>query len=109
MPQYAFDSSSVRIEHVPGSFAEYVFSDESHWSVIMGMRVDYNSYYRKMLYTSRLHVRCSSVANGVVVEELIPNGLTLINNSHFLHAVFFSHAAEFRFGSLDAAAEKRII
>lgn len=57
MPQYAFDSSSARIEHVPGSFAEYVFSDESHWSVIMGMRVDYNSYYRKMLYTPRLHVR----------------------------------------------------
>lgn len=51
------DSAMTRIEHVPGVFAEYVFNDECHWSVIGGFRADYNSYYKKMLYTPRLHVR----------------------------------------------------
>ena len=51
------DSTFQRIEHVPGVFAEYVFNDEHHWSVIAGFRADYNSYYQKMLYTPRLHVR----------------------------------------------------
>ena len=51
------DSVFQRIEHVPGAFAEYVFNDDHHWSIIAGFRADYNSYYRKMLYTPRLHVR----------------------------------------------------
>ena len=51
------DSTFQRIEHVPGVFGEYVFNDEHHWSVIAGFRADYNSYYQKMLYTPRLHVR----------------------------------------------------
>ena len=46
-----------RIEHVPGVFGEYVFNDDHHWTVIAGFRADYNSYYQKMLYTPRLHVR----------------------------------------------------
>ncbi len=51
------DSTFKRIEHVPGIFAEYVFNDDHHWSVIAGFRADYNSYYKKILYTPRLHVR----------------------------------------------------
>ena len=51
------DSTFQRVEHVPGAFAEYVFNDDHHWSVIAGFRADYNSYYKKMLYTPRLHVR----------------------------------------------------
>jgi len=51
------DSTFQRIEHVPGAFAEYVFNDEHHWSIITGFRADYNSYYQRMLYTPRLHVR----------------------------------------------------
>ena len=51
------DSTMVRSERVPGAFAEYVFNDDHHWSVIAGFRADYNSYYKKMLYTPRLHVR----------------------------------------------------
>lgn len=51
------DSTFQRIEHVPGAFAEYVFNDDHHWSIIAGFRADYNSYYQKMLYTPRLHVR----------------------------------------------------
>ena len=42
---------------MPGVFGEYVFNDEHHWSVIAGFRADYNSYYHKMLYTPRMHVR----------------------------------------------------
>lgn len=51
------DSTFQRIEHVPGVFGEYVFNDDHHWSVIAGFRADYNSYYQKMLYTPRLHIR----------------------------------------------------
>ena len=51
------DSIFQRIEHVPGVFGEYVFNDDHHWSVIAGLRADYNSYYQRMLYTPRLHVR----------------------------------------------------
>ena len=51
------DSVYGRKEHVPGAFAEYVFDDDHHWSTIAGMRADYNTYYKKMLYTPRLHVR----------------------------------------------------
>lgn len=51
------DSVYGRKEHVPGAFVEYVFNDDHHWSTIVGMRADYNTYYQKMLYTPRLHVR----------------------------------------------------
>ena len=51
------DSTFQRIEHVPGVFGEYVFNDEHHWSIIAGFRADYNSFYQRMLYTPRLHVR----------------------------------------------------
>ena len=46
-----------RVEQVPGVFAEYVFNDEEHWSVIAGLRGDYNSYYDRLFMTPRLHVR----------------------------------------------------
>ena len=55
--QVLADSLYGRIEHVPGVFGEYTFDDNHHWSVIAGMRVDYNTYYHKLLYTPRLHVR----------------------------------------------------
>ena len=51
------DSVMKRVEHVPGAFAEYVFSDDHHWTAIAGFRADYNSYYDKLYYTPRLHVR----------------------------------------------------
>ena len=51
------DSVFQRVEQVPGAFAEYVFNDNHHWSVIAGFRADYNTYYQKILYTPRLHVR----------------------------------------------------
>lgn len=51
------DSTMNRVERVCGAFAEYVFSDDHHWTVIGGFRADYNSYYQRMLYTPRLHVR----------------------------------------------------
>jgi outer membrane receptor protein involved in Fe transport len=51
------DSTMQRVEQVPGAFVEYNFSDDHHWNVIAGFRADYNTYYHKMLYTPRLHVR----------------------------------------------------
>ena len=46
-----------RVEQVPGVFAEYVFSDDYQWTVIGGFRADYNTYYNRLFYTPRLHVR----------------------------------------------------
>ena len=46
-----------RVEQVPGVFAEYVFSDDHQWTVIGGIRADYNTYYNRLFYTPRLHVR----------------------------------------------------
>ena len=51
------DSVMRRVEQVPGAFAEYVFSDDHHWTVIGGFRADYNTYYKRLFYTPRLHVR----------------------------------------------------
>lgn len=51
------DSAMKRVERVPGVFAEYVFSDDHHWTVIGGFRADYNNYYERLFYTPRLHVR----------------------------------------------------
>ena len=51
------DSVMRRVEQVPGAFAEYVFSDDHHWTVIGGFRADYNTYYNQWCYTPRLHVR----------------------------------------------------
>ena len=51
------DSVMRRVEQVPGVFAEYVFSDDHHWTVIGGFRADYNTYYDRLFYTPRLHVR----------------------------------------------------
>lgn len=51
------DSTFQRVEQVPGAFVEYNFTDDHHWNIIAGFRADYNTYYQKMLYTPRLHVR----------------------------------------------------
>ena len=51
------DSLMPRVEQVPGAFAEYVFSDDHHWTLIGGIRADYNTYYDRLFYTPRLHVR----------------------------------------------------
>ncbi len=51
------DSAFQRVEQVPGAFVEYNFSDDHHWNIIAGFRADYNTYYQRMLYTPRLHVR----------------------------------------------------
>ena len=55
--QVLADSLYGRIEHVPGVFGEYTFDDDHHWSIILGMRADYNTYFQKMLYTPRVHLR----------------------------------------------------
>ncbi len=51
------DSTLQRVEQVPGAFVEYAFNDNHHWNIIAGFRADYNNYYKKLLYTPRLHVR----------------------------------------------------
>ena len=89
------DSTFQRIEHVPGVFAEYVFNDDHHWSVIAGMRADYNTYYQKLLYTPRLHVRFKthdeltlrlSVGKGYRSPNVLAENSTMFASSR--HIVF---------------------
>ncbi len=88
------DSTFQRIEHVPGAFAEYVFNDEHHWSIIAGFRADYNSYYQRMLYTPRLHVRFkthdelairASAGKGYRSPNVIAENSTMFSSSRWIH------------------------
>jgi len=46
-----------RTEIVPGAFVEYTFNYHDKFTMIAGLRSDYNSLYEKLLVTPRLHLR----------------------------------------------------
>lgn len=90
------DSLYCRTEHVPGVFAEYTFDDFDHWSVILGFRADYNSYYRKMLYTPRFHLRMKthdeftlrlSAGKGYRSPNVIAENSTMLASARVIHFV----------------------
>lgn len=46
-----------RQEIVPGAFAEYSFEPNEDFTLIAGIRVDYNSYFEEAYFTPRLNIR----------------------------------------------------
>lgn len=46
-----------RTDSEVGAFAEYTYNIEDKFSLVAGMRYDYNFYFRKHLYTPRGHVK----------------------------------------------------
>jgi outer membrane receptor for ferrienterochelin and colicin len=52
----AYDSSFNRIERVPGVFIEYTFAPSNVFSLVGGLRADYNNVYGGF-FTPRLHAR----------------------------------------------------
>ena len=49
-------SSYIRKEYVPGVFGEYLFKPSHRFSLVAGLRGDYNSYYGSFV-TPRIHVK----------------------------------------------------
>ena len=47
---------SSTIEHVPGVFSQYTYTDD-RTSIVMGLRYDCNTLYKQSLITPRLHVK----------------------------------------------------
>ena len=54
-----------RVESVPGAFGEYTFNHKERFTLIAGMRADYNSLF-KWIFTPRLHARYSLTENTVL-------------------------------------------
>lgn len=54
-----------RVESVPGAFGEYTFNHKERFTLIAGMRADYNSLF-KWVFTPRLHARYSLTENTVL-------------------------------------------
>jgi outer membrane receptor for ferrienterochelin and colicins len=49
--------SHARQEIVPGAFGEYSFEPNENFTLIAGVRLDYNSYFEKAYFTPRLNLR----------------------------------------------------
>ncbi len=54
-----------RIEKIPGAFFEYTFTPDEIFSVILGLRTDYHSYYGTMV-TPRVHMRYAPQEDWVI-------------------------------------------
>lgn len=46
-----------RIENEVGLYSEYTYTPSDNFSLVMGIRADYNSYFDRLFYTPRSHVR----------------------------------------------------
>jgi outer membrane receptor for ferrienterochelin and colicins len=86
------DTALYKVEKVFGGFAEYTFSSEK-WSVITGIRTDYNGYYRQTYITPRLHVKFTPIENsairisagrGLRSANVLPENISLLNSSRTL-------------------------
>ncbi len=66
----SYDSLSFdRQEYVPGIFGQYTYSDLENWTVIVGIRLDYNSHHG-LLYTPRLHSKYDFDENTILRATL---------------------------------------
>ncbi len=64
----AYDSTYNRVERVPGVFIEYTFAPSNVFSLVGGLRADYNNVYGGFL-TPRLHARWAAT------EKLVFRGV----------------------------------
>jgi outer membrane receptor for ferrienterochelin and colicins len=58
-----YGEHSLKMEYWPGVFAEYSFKFAEHFSGLIGLREDYNSYYDAFLTTPRLHLKYTLTDN----------------------------------------------
>ncbi len=86
------DTTFLKDENVAGIFAEYTLTT-TKWSVIGGIRADYNGFYKQNYITPRLHVKYTPIDNsairlsagrGLRSANIIPENISLLNSSRQL-------------------------
>lgn len=73
----AYDSTFNRTERVPGVFLEYTFAPSNNFSLVGGLRADYNSIYGSFL-TPRLHARWAATEK-LVFRAVAGSGQRTVN------------------------------
>lgn len=73
----AYDSTYNRTENVPGVFIEYTFAPSNNFSLVGGLRGDYNSIYG-FYYNPRLHMRWA-LNEKIVVRGVAGSGQRTAN------------------------------
>ncbi len=56
-PEYHFEQKFDRNEREAGAYAEYTYSIKNKFSIVAGIRGDYNHYYDRFFVTPRGHLR----------------------------------------------------
>lgn len=75
--EIAYDSTFNRTERVPGVFIEYTFAPSNTFSLVGGLRGDYNSIYGTYL-TPRLHARWAATEK-LVFRAVAGSGQRTVN------------------------------
>lgn len=83
------DTTMVREEIVPGAFTEYTFNDHKKWTVLAGLRIDYNNLYG-VGFNPRTHIKFTpwphttmrvSAGHGIRTANVIPEHIGLLASS----------------------------
>lgn len=80
-------------EFVVGGFAEYTFNDKERWTIVTGIRTDYNMFFKQTIFTPRLHAKYSpwrnsafriSIGRGLHSTNILPENINLLASSRKL-------------------------
>jgi hypothetical protein len=81
-------------ELVMGAYAEYTYSDRKKWTVVTGLRGDYNTFYEQTIFTPRIHAKYSPLDNsafrisagrGLHSANILPENISLLTTSRILY------------------------
>ena len=91
---YISGSPIDKEELVLGAYAEYTFNDKEKWTIMTGLRTDYNTFYEKTILTPRLHAKYSpfensafriSAGRGLHSVNILPENISLLTSSRMLY------------------------
>lgn len=90
---YIIGNVNDKEELIAGAFAEYTFNDKKYWTVIAGIRCDYNTFFNQTIITPRLHAKYSpwknsafriSAGRGLHSTNILPENISLLASSRTL-------------------------
>lgn len=87
-----------REELVPGAFFEYTFEPNELFTMVAGVRTDYNSYFEEAFFTPRLHIRYALSEN--TTFRLGGGRGQRTANAIIEHAPLLASSRAFRYGNL---------
>lgn len=88
-----FGSFKDKEEFIYGGFAEYTFNNKKDWTIITGIRTDYNMFFKQTIITPRLHAKYSpwknsafriSIGRGLHSTNILPENINLLASSRKL-------------------------